>query len=357
MQRWIVLVVVLLLASGAIYVSERRKAEAPVSPQAVLTMAADLQRGTSRVPAAATRISDAEEIQIGDSMAARATMRFGSAAQDPDDAVVEAYIQKIGSHLAARAQRKLPYRVHYIPEVRFENAFALPGGHVFIGKGLLALMDSEDQLAAVLGHEIEHIDRRHCVERVQLEAKMRKLPLGVAGALAEIPVEIFQAGYTKNQELEADSEGTRLAVRAGYSYLGAVRLFEAMDKHSGRKAPAAERKSLRREIGKLAVQTVIGYFESHPPKEDRIRQIRDLAEREGWQARTEKPLPAAIAARVKAKPAAAASAARERSPFGRCGSMSFRLSPATAAGVCWQADSPLTLPVLALTALLSASSK
>ncbi len=302
-----VLGVVLLLAGGAIYVSERRKPEAPVSPSAVLTMAADVQRGASRVPAAATRISDAEEIQIGDSMAARAAMMFGSAAQDPDAVVVETYIQKIGSHLAARAQRKLPYRFHYVPQGGFENAFALPGGHVFIGKGLLALMDSEDQLAAVLGHEIEHIDRRHCVERVQPEAQMRKLPLGAVGALAEIPVEIFQAGYTKNQELEADSEGTRLAVRAGYSYQGAVRLFEAMEKHSGTKA-AAERKSLRREIGKLAVQTVIGYFESHPPKAERIRHVRELAEREGWQAPSEKPMPTAIAQHVKAKAAPTVSA-------------------------------------------------
>ncbi|MGH9555687.1 MAG: M48 family metallopeptidase, partial [Terriglobales bacterium] len=294
----------LLIAGGAIVVSERRKAEAPVSPNAVLTMAADVQRGASRVPAAATRISDAEEIQIGDSMAARATMMWMGAAQDADAAVVEAYVQKIGSHLAARALRKLPYRFHYIPEDGMVNAFALPGGHVFIGKGLLELMDSEDQLAAVLGHEIEHIDRRHCVERFQLEAQMRKLSLGVVGALAQIPVEVFQAGYTKNQELEADSEGTRLAVRAGYSYQGAVRLFEAMEKHYATSPSAPERKSLRREIGKLAVQTVSGYFQSHPPKAERVRQIRELAEREGWQARSEKPLPAAIAGRVKPKPSA-----------------------------------------------------
>ncbi|MGH9602105.1 MAG: M48 family metallopeptidase, partial [Terriglobales bacterium] len=304
MKRWLALGVVLLLTGGAIYIGERRKAEAPVSPGAVLTMAADVQRSASRVPAVATRISDAEEIQIGDSMAARAAMMGMGASQDPDAVVVEAYIQKIGSHVAARAQRKLPYRFHYVAEDGFDNAFALPGGHVFIGKGLLAIMDSEDQLAAVLGHEIEHIDRRHCVERVQLEARTRRLPLGVVGALAQIPIEIFQAGYTKNQELEADSEGTKLAVRAGYSYQGAVRLFEAMEKHSGKPTPAPERKSLRREIGKLAVQTVSGYFQSHPPKAERIRQIRQLAEREGWQARSEKPLPAAIAGRVKPKPSA-----------------------------------------------------
>ncbi len=310
MKRWAALALVMLAALGAMVLSERRKAEAPVSPVAVLTMAADVQRGVSRIPAAATRISEAEEIQIGNELAARYLIFLGTDSSDADAAVVEAYVQKIGAHVAARTQRKLPYRFHYVPQPHFVNAFALPGGHVFIGRGLLELMDSEDQLAAVLGHEVEHIDRRHSVERVQLEAQMRKLPLGVIGALAQIPVEVFQAGYTKNQELEADREGVKLAVRAGYSYQGAVSLFEAMEKKHGGRPPAEQRKSLRREIGKLAVETVSGYFQSHPPAADRIRQIRELATREGWKTRGERPLPQAIVARVKAKPAQAAAAAK-----------------------------------------------
>ncbi len=311
MKRWAVLIVVMVAALGAIVVSERRKAAAPVSPGAVLTVAADVQRHVSRVPAAVTRISDAEEIRIGDAMAARRLMVHSANSADPDAAVVEAYVQKVGAHVAARAERKLPYRFHYVPERYFVNAYALPGGHVFIGQGLIELMESEDQLAAVLGHEVEHIDRRHCVERVQFEAQMRKLPLGAIGALAEIPVEVFQAGYTKNQELEADREGTKLAVRAGYSYQGAVHLFEAFAAKQAiyeRQPPQTDRKSLRREIGKLAKQTITGYFRSHPPAPERIRQIRELAEREGWTTKSERPLPQPIVARVKAKPAEPATA-------------------------------------------------
>ena len=71
------------------------------------------------------------------------------------------------------------------------------------------LMDSEDELAAILGHEIEHIDHYHCAERVQLEVRLRHLPLR---GLFELPVRLFEAGYSKDQELEADREGTRLAV-------------------------------------------------------------------------------------------------------------------------------------------------
>jgi predicted Zn-dependent protease len=68
----------------------------------------------------------------------------------------------------------------------------------------MELMDSEDELASVLGHEIEHIDHYHCAERVQLEARARKLRLGALAVLAAIPIEVFQVGYSKAQELEAD---------------------------------------------------------------------------------------------------------------------------------------------------------
>src|SRR5438309_10241930 len=103
------------------------------------------------------------------------------------------------------------------------NAFALPGGHVFVGGGLLRFMDTEDQLAAVLGHEVEHIDHYHCAERVQVEARLRGIPLS---GLIDLPIKFFQQGYTKEQELEADREGTTLAVMAGYSAEGAIRMFE-----------------------------------------------------------------------------------------------------------------------------------
>ena len=91
------------------------------------------------------------------------------------------YVSRVGAKVAARAHRKLPYKFHYIPNMDFVNAFALPGGHVYIGAGLVALMDSEDELAAVLGHEIEHIDHYHCAERVQTEAAPPEDPPGQFG--------------------------------------------------------------------------------------------------------------------------------------------------------------------------------
>ena len=93
---------------------------------------------------------------------------------------------------------------------RIVNAFALPGGHVSIGEGLIKLMQSEDALAAVLGHEVEHIDLRHCADRVQTEGRLRSwVP---SEACSAFPWESFTAGCSGQQELEADKEGTALAV-------------------------------------------------------------------------------------------------------------------------------------------------
>lgn len=286
MKRWLGFATVLLLGVAALVMGERRKAEAPVSPDPVVYFIADTEREVSRLVATATRLSDEEEVRIGDELAARyageATPLAG------DDAVIEAYVQQVGSQLGARAHRQLPYKFHYIPDRGFVNAFALPGGHIFMGAGMLSLMDSEDQLAGVLGHEVEHVDHYHCAERVQLEARLRQLNLGAVGALISIPVEVFQAGYTKDQELEADSEGTRLAAKAGYAPQGTVRLFEKFAKMEREASHPA--RTPQEEAARAALQTLQGYFRSHPPAAERIAHLRRTLPDEVWNRSTERPL-------------------------------------------------------------------
>ena len=92
-----------------------------------------------------------------------------------------------------------------------------------LAKVLLDLMTTEDELASVLAHELEHIDHYHCVERVQVAANLKNLNLEVLGELLQLPFSVWEAGYQKDEELEADREGIFLAVEAGYSPYGAVR--------------------------------------------------------------------------------------------------------------------------------------
>jgi predicted Zn-dependent protease len=285
MKRWFVSIATLVLLATALAVSERKKVQAPVGPQAFLFFVADTQHELTRLPVSFTRISDADEINIGDTLAGEYQSLAG--AGNEETRLIESYVQKVGARVAGRAHRKLPYKFHFIPDYDFINAFALPGGHVFIGAGLMDFMDSEDELAAVLGHEVEHIDHYHCAERAQTEAVLRKVPLG---ALIAIPAEVFEAGYSKDQELEADREGTRLAVRASYSPLGALRTFETFDRLFQERVTRS--RTPEEELSHAAEQTLEGYFRSHPVPSERIAQVKSMiASEPNWAGlTTERPL-------------------------------------------------------------------
>ena len=284
MKHWIALAGIVLLGVVAIVVSERRKVDTEASPAAVLYLIADTEHELTRMPVRFTRMSDAEEIQAGDEIA-RQYLTSQPRQKSQEYALIEGYLARVGAQLAAHAHRKLPYRFHYIPEKYFVNAFAVPGGHVFVGEGLLALMDSEDELASVIGHEIEHIDHYHCAERVQQEQALRKIPLG---ELVALPIEIFEAGYSKDQELEADREGTRLAVQTGYSASGAIRMFETFQRLYEEYESHA--RTPEEELSNLAQQILSGYFRSHPLPKERIAQIQQMMASEGWSVHAERDL-------------------------------------------------------------------
>jgi len=278
MKRALLFLGVLLICLGALFLSERAEQRDHVSPNAVLNAAADVQRDLTRVPMRFSRLSDAEEIRIGNELAARyeAGESLTSEEQSLDD-----YVRKVGGSLALHAHRKLPYRFHLLPDPSMINAFSLPGGQIFMGEGMLHLMTSEDQLASVLGHEIEHVDHYHCAERVQVEARLRNLQLGAVGALVQLPLDLWEAGYNKNEELEADREGMRLAVQAGYSPYGAVAMFEKLAKLHREYVIHAE--SPEQELSQLAIASLGGYFRSHPLPSERLAQAQSLIAEQHWQ--------------------------------------------------------------------------
>ena len=286
MKRAIAFLMVLGVALAALYFSERHQDKSHVSPNAVLEMAADVQRDITRAPMRFSRLSDADEIKIGNELAEQyATF---DEKLSPEQQGLQEYIAKVGAAVSSHAHRRLPYRFHLVPNRSLINAFSLPGGHVFVGEGLLDLMNSEDQLAFILGHELEHIDHYHCVERVQIEARFRKLNLGIVGELVQIPLEAWEAGYSKDEEFEADREGLRLSVINGYSPEGAVSLF--MRFHEIQMERTVNAKSPQQELSELAIQSLEGYFRSHPPTSERIGQVEQIIADEHWQdRRTQKP--------------------------------------------------------------------
>jgi len=120
---------------------------------------------------------------------------------------------------------------------------------------------------------------------VQQEQALRKIPLG---ELVALPVEIFEAGYSKDQELEADREGTRLSVQAGYSPNGAIRMFETFQRLY--QEYQARAKTPQEELSRVALDTLGGYFRSHPLTSERIAQVRKMIASEHWDVHPERDL-------------------------------------------------------------------
>jgi len=286
MKRAVAFLIVLLVGVTGLYFSQRRHEPTHVSANAIVALAADLQRDLARAPMRLTRLSDDEEISVGKELANQ--YAGDTKAMTPEQQALASYVRRVGATVSLHAHRRLPYSFYVVPDRGMINAFSLPGGPVFVGEGMLDLMTSEDELAAVLGHEIEHVDHYHCAERVQIEARLRNMKLGSVGALLQIPLQVWEAGYNKDEEFEADREGMRLAVLAGYSPYGAVSMFERFSKLHDEYVIHAH--SPEEELTQLAIQSLQGYFRSHPLPSERLAQAQNLIAEEGWQDRnTQKP--------------------------------------------------------------------
>jgi predicted Zn-dependent protease len=287
MKRSVVFLVFFLIlgfALAGLYWSQRRPKSTPVSANAILNMAADAQRDLSRVPMHLTRLSDEQEIAIGKELSASYATRTQKLT--PEEEALEKYVRRVGGTVGLHAHRQLPYTFTVLPDHNMINAFSRPGGPVYIGEGMLDLMMSEDELANVLAHEIEHIDHYHCVERVQVEANLKNLNLDVVGALLQIPLDFWEAGYHKDEEFEADREGMYLAVQSGYSPYGAVDTVERFGKLCDEYVIHAQ--SPDQELSELAIQSLTGYFRSHPLPSERLAQANRLISQQHWEDRKEK---------------------------------------------------------------------
>ncbi len=224
------------------------------------------ERGGRTIPTATGGFTDRDQVKLGAALAAQYARErgIGPTVQSKQ---IESYLQAVADRLAAHASRKLPYRIHYDPYPAFKSAFALPGGHIIFGGGILALMKTEDELAAVIAHEIIHIDERQVDERVARIAKERNIS---PADLSLWKVEDFGPSYTKQQELACDSDGARLAVKAGYSPFGLLHLLQTFQLLAGP------------QTGGLPQRVTLA---------ERINQIQDEIRTNGWEGMTkERPL-------------------------------------------------------------------
>ncbi|MCC6467506.1 MAG: M48 family metalloprotease, partial [Alphaproteobacteria bacterium] len=159
-----------------------------------------------------------DEQAVGREEHPRILRQFGGAYED---AALASYVTGVGQSLAVVSElpeQQFTFTVLNSPIV---NAFALPGGYVYVTRGLLALAGSEGELASVLAHEIGHVTARHAIQRLQQAQRLALDANAGGGASAGVgdvgrDATAYVQGYSREQELEADTLGIRYLARAGY---------------------------------------------------------------------------------------------------------------------------------------------
>lgn len=176
------------------------------------------------------------EEQLGERMAREVLAESQPVRGTP---VVE-YVQGLGQKVVKAAENRpdgIDFDFHVIRDPQI-NAFAIPGGHIFVTTGLLEAAETEAELIAVLGHEVAHVTQRHIAERMTAVygiSTLTSLALGEeAGMLEQIAVDLLAQGYllkhSRDDEREADKQGMQYVIAAGYPPSGYVAFFERLAK-------------------------------------------------------------------------------------------------------------------------------
>ena len=182
-----------------------------------------------------------QEIALGYKSAPEMAAQMGGVSRN---AQAVALVQRVGDLLVQQSvAAKSPYKFsfHVLADPKTVNAFALPGGPIFITEGLLRLLKSEAELAGVLGHEIGHVIARHSSERLAKQ----QLTQGLLGALVvgsgdysaaqigQVVGSMINMSYGREDEIESDTLGIRIMSEAGYDPRGMIRVMEVLAKASG----------------------------------------------------------------------------------------------------------------------------
>ena len=215
-------------------------------------------------------ISREQEIAIGEQAAPQFEKEFGGRVAN---ARLQKYVAEVGSRLAAVCEREMPYRFALLSS-DVPNAFALPGGKIYLTAGLMRRMSNERQLAAVLGHETGHVADLHNVRALQRQmgaALLADLVGAIvegkggqaAEAAAKIAAGVANLHYSREDEYTADELGIRYMTRAGYNPWGMVELLTTLSRLS---------QSEPGDFGEM--------FQTHPLTSKRIERARSIIQAE-----------------------------------------------------------------------------
>lgn len=189
-------------------------------------------------------LSEQQEIQIGSDAEPKFIAENGGLIPSPE---IQRYVEDLGQRLAAASERPdLPWSFNVLNSPVI-NAFALPGGKVFISRGLMSQMTNEAQLAGVLGHEVGHITAQHVNARMSQQMILQGIAAGVTvageatdndtlrilGVGTSVGGGVYLLKFGRDQETQSDELGVRYMTRLGYSPWGQVQVMQILDAAQG----------------------------------------------------------------------------------------------------------------------------
>ena len=211
-------------------------------------------------------VSEDQEVALGRQDAEQVNSQLAIV----DDPAISSYIQTLGESIAKKTSRADLDWHFYVVNTKQVNAFALPGGFVYVNRGLIESTDRLDELTGTMGHEIGHVVQRHSVKQMQKQegANIGLVALctltnichtGVGVVAVQVGSDALFARYSRHDEMQADSEAVVNTTRAGYDPHGVVDLFQVLLKER-----------------QYEPTKVDGWFASHPLEETRIQKANAL---------------------------------------------------------------------------------
>src|SRR5438128_1273968 len=212
-------------------------------------------------------VSESQEIAMGQQSDPQVREEYGTV----DNAALQAYVQAMGRKLVAVSHRPNLEWHFTVVDSPVVNAFAVPGGYVYMTRGILAYLGNEAELAGVMGHEIGHVTARHSVRQITRQ-ELAQVGLGVGsvlspalgrlGDLAGSGLGLVFLRFSRDDEREANRLGVEYAARAAYDPRQVSNFFDVL----GRMSAANDR------------QTIPGWLSTHPDPPQRVQTTRMLAE-------------------------------------------------------------------------------
>lgn len=222
--------------------------------------------GASQLLSSTKEIDYPTERIIGESLALEGLQRFGNPVKNES---LQQYVNLVGGAVAGNSKRAtIPYQFAVL-DSPVQNAFAVPGGVIFISSALVSILEDESELAAVLAHEVGHVAAKHALKSTQraqffqgvgtITAASVRGDKGkvFASAIGDMQAVLFDKGLDKEMEFEADQAAMETTYRTGYDPSAMIRVLEKLQKLE---ASSKDKKG--------------SWFSTHPPLSERIKRLR-----------------------------------------------------------------------------------